>query len=275
MITTYYYVVLRLAPDAMRGELINIGIALFQPNEVPSVLTMAPLNKLRAIDASWDTRRLTEWTENIELILSLKHGISAQVGTLEAFGFCEKDSIGSFTAQSSSELTERIRDLRGKYVANKANTTSIKKERRTRLQTALRDKFKKMQVLGSQASDLLEHLVVQNVPVPGHDELKSDFVYKNGVYRLTQTLDYNVGPDSLHNKLAEACVKSTAADMAMRAYGPDTLRLAVFDVPDSMADAADSHIDLLHARGFEIFHFNNPESMANYIEKAAPINTLC
>ena len=72
MITTYYYVVLRLAPDAMRGELINIGIALFQPNEVPSVLTMAPLNKLRAIDASWDTRRLTEWTENIELILSLK-----------------------------------------------------------------------------------------------------------------------------------------------------------------------------------------------------------
>ena len=65
-------------------------------------------------------------------------------------------------------------------------------------------------------------------------------------------------------------MKSTAGDLAAAAYGPDTMRLAVVDVPEALADAADSQIDLLIARGFQIFHFDDQASMAEYIERAAP-----
>lgn len=270
MNTTYHYVVLRLAPDAMRGELINVGIALFPKDGESKVITMATLNKLRAIDDSWDSSRLSSWTSNIQTILTRKKAVSDQLRTLEMFGFCEANAAGMFSAGSEEELAKRIREIKVKYVANKARFDAPKREKRTRLQTALRDQFKRMHVLGTQAGDLAEHLVVANVPVPGHDELKNDFVYKNGIYRLTQTLDYNVALDSLHNKLAEACVKSTAAEMAARAYGENTLKMVVVDVPPALEDAADSHIDLLHARGFEIFRFNDSASMSSYMQKAVP-----
>lgn len=270
MNTTYHYVVLRLAPDPMRGEVINVGIVLFHDGEPPRIIMMATLNKLRAIDASWDTPRLAEWTQNIQAILTHRPGVRAQVDALGMFGFCETDAVGSFMAATADELQTSIRAIRAQYVANKSAEDKPKREKRTRLQTALREQFKKMRVLGTAATDLAEHLVVPNVPVPGYDELKSDFVYKNGVYRITQTLDYNVAPDSMHNKLLEACMKSTAGDLAAQAYGSDTMRLAVVDVPEALADAADPHIDLLLARGFQIFHFDDKASMASYIERAAP-----
>ena len=270
MNTTYHYVVLRLAPDPMRGEVINVGIVLFHDGEPPRIIMMATLNKLRAIDASWDTPRLAEWTQNIQTILAHRPGVRAQVDALGMFGFCETDAVGSFMAATADELQTSIRAIRAQYVANKSAEDKPKREKRTRLQTALREQFKKMRVLGTAVTDLAEHLVVPNVPVPGYDELKSDFVYKNGVYRITQTLDYNVAPDSMHNKLLEACMKSTAGDLAAQAYGSDTMRLAVVDVPEALADAADPHIDLLLARGFQIFHFDDKASMASYIERAAP-----
>lgn len=270
MKTTYHYVVLRLAPDPMRGEVINVGIVLFHESEPPRTIMMATLNKLRAIDASWDTLRLGEWTQNIQTILDRRSGVRAQVDALGMFGFCEPDAVGSFVAATAEELQARIRSIKSQYVANKSAEDNPKREKRTRLQTALRKQFKKMHVLGTAATDLAEHLVVPNVPVPGYDDLKSDFVYKNGVYRITQTLDYNIAPDGVHNKLLEACMKSTAGDLAVAAYGPNTMRLAVVDVPEALASAADSHIDLLMARGFEIFHFDDQVSMASYIERAAP-----
>lgn len=270
MKSTYNYVVLRLAVDAMRGEVINIGILLLEPEQPARPILMATLNKLRAIDASWNSQRLTAWVKNIETIVANYRTAIAQVQALARFGFCESDAVGMFTAESPEELAKHLARIKATYVANKQPEDKPKREKRTRLQTALREQFKRMHVLGETMDDLAQHLVVSNVPVPEYPDLKADFVYKNGTYRITQTLDYHVAPDSLHNKLTEACVKSTAAELAVRHYGATTKRLAVFDVPDEYASAVDSHVDLLHAQGFEIFHFDDSTSMADYLTKAAP-----
>lgn len=270
MNTTYHYVVLRLAPDQTRGEVINVGIALFPRDEEARVVTMATLNKLRAIDASWDSQRLTAWTQGVRMVLNNERGVAAQTQALARFGFCEPDAVGMFTANTPEEVAQRLQAIKATYVANKANEDRPKREKRTRLQTALRDQFKKMHVLGNDTDDLANHLVVANVPVPSHSELKTDFVYKNGVYRITQTIDYHVAPDSVHNKLAEACVKSTAAELAMKTYGPQTQRLAVLDIPQGMEDVTDAHVDLLLAQGFEVFHFGDNTSMAEYLKRATP-----
>jgi hypothetical protein len=272
MNTTYHYVVLRLAAEKMRGEVINVGVVLFKEGESPRPIAMATLNKLRAIDSSWSTGRLAKWIENVSAILnsSKNSSIARQVETLEQFGFCEAKAVGMFYAESNEELNERLLEIKQLYVSNSSRSEKVKGVKRTRLQTALRDKFKKMHILGGEIDDLNKHLVVSNVPIPSCPDLKSDFVYKNGVYRITQTIDYRVAPDSLHNKLSEACVKSTAAELAAKDYGDGTLRLAVLDIPDEYVASTDTHIDLLMAQGFEVFHFNDQQSMASYIEKAAP-----
>lgn len=271
MNTTYHYVVLRLATDDLRGEVINVGLVLFNGAERAQVHVMATLNKLRAIDATWDSSRLGQWTENVRALAEQESPPAEIINNLAAFGFCDGEAIGMFIADNPTQLAENLAEIKVTYIANRAAAERPKREKRTRLQTALREQFKKMHVLGETADDLAQHLVVSNVPVPAYPELKSDFVYKNGVYRVTQTIDYHVAPDSLHNKLAEACVKSTAAELALKAYGPDTKRFAVLDIPEEFADAADAHIDLLFAQGFEIFHFGDPASMDKYLKQAAPL----
>lgn len=270
MNATYHYTVLRLASDKTRGEVINAGIVLFQPNEKPRVMVLATLNKLRALDAAWDSQRLAAWAVNIETILRHNTGMVAQLQALGRFGFCNPDAIGMFIAENEAELAQKINTIKLAYVANKAKEAPPRREKHTKLQTALRNQFNRMHVLGHDAADIANHLVVANMPVPAYPELKNDFVYKNGVYRITQTLDYNVAPGSLHNKLQEACVKSTAADLAVREYGADTERYAVVDIPEAYMDTADAHIDLLLAQGFKVFHYRDRSSMDKYLHAATP-----
>lgn len=274
MNSTYNYVVLRLAVDQMRGEIINVGLLLLGPQEPARAIMMATLNKLRAIDASWSSQRLSAWVDNIHTILDNYHTPTSQVQALARFGFCEGDAVGMFTADTPAELSKHLTRIKAVYVSNKTKEETPKREKRTRLQTALRDQFKRMQVLGDTVDDLAAHLVVANVPVAGHPDLKADFVYKNGTYRITQTIDYHVALDSLHNKLMEACVKSTAAELAAQGYGSDTKRLAVLDIPQEFADSTDGHIDLLLAQGFEVFHFGNAQSMGQYFERAVPMGQV-
>ena len=274
MNTTYHYVVLRLATDDLRGEVINVGLVLFNGSERAQVYVLATLNKLRALDATWDSFRLGQWTENVRALAEQPLPPAAIINNLAAFGYCDGEAVGMFIAENKTQLADNLAEIKVTYIANRAAADRPKREKRTRLQTALREHFRKMHVLGETTDDLSQHLVVSNVPVPAYPELKSDFVYKNGVYRVTQTIDYHVSPDSLHNKLAEACVKSTAAELALKSYGPDTKRFAVLDIPEEFVDSADAHIDLLLAQGFEIFHFNDPVSLDKYLKQAAPLDPV-
>lgn len=270
MSSSYFYTVLRLAVDAKRGEVINVGVVLFHADDPARVITMATLNKLRAINATWDSQKLSAWGENVNAIVKSQRGMAAQLKALTSFGFCEPDAVGMFTAEDDGEVQKCLANIKATYVANKAQEEKPKRERRTRLQTALREQFSKMQVLGHDANDLANHLVVPNMPVPKQSDLKNDFVYKNGVYRITQTIDYNVAFDGIHQKLQEACVKSTAATMAAREYGEGTQQYAVLDIPEAYLEATDSHVDLLIAHGFEVFHFKDSQSMDEYLRKATP-----
>lgn len=264
----YHYVVLRLKTNDLRNEIINVGIVLFDESLKPTVITMAPLNKLRAIDTSWDAARLSQWTKRVHDVVEMERDAKALLATLDRFGYCDQKAIGMFMASSQKEVAENIAEIKRVYVANKSGGERMQKEKKSKLQILLKEQFERMQVLGSTMEDLANHMVVPNVPVPEHPGLKSDFLFKNGVYRITQTIDYNVAPDSLHNKLSEACVKSTAADLAVGRYGVDTKKFAVLDVPEDYMDLVDSHIDLLLTKGFEIFQFSNPLSIDVYLKKS-------
>lgn len=264
----YHYVVLRLKTNDLRNEIINVGIVLFDESLKPTVITMAPLNKLRAIDTSWDAARLSQWTMRVHDVVDMAKDAKELLATLDRFGYCDQKAIGMFMASSKREVDENIAEIKRIYVANKSGAERQKKEKKSKLQILLKEQFERMQVLGSTMEDLANHMVVPNVPVPDHPGLKSDFLFKNGVYRITQTIDYNVAPDSLHNKLSEACVKSTAADLAVGRYGSGTKKFAVLDVPENYMDSVGSHIDLLLTKGFEVFQFSNPSSIEVYLKKS-------
>jgi len=269
MNSTYEFVVLRLAPNPMRGELLNVGAVVFAPSGEATIHIMAPLGKLRVIDATWNASRLADWRHTLERVLRMDRSTAEHINTLAHLGYCKRGEPGMFLAENAAQLDAEISNIRRTYITPAGEAIqSHKRERKARLASELRQRFKSLKVLGKSIDDLSEHLIVPNVPVPDYPDLKADFVFKNGIYRLTQTLDYRVSAQGAHAKINEACVKSMAAQLASKSWGPDTLKLAVVQVPNEFADLADGHLDMLHAHGFEIFHADRQADMHRYVQQA-------
>lgn len=268
MNSMHEFVVLRLAPNPMRGELLNVGAAVFYTDRTPTVHIMAPLGKLRAIDATWSSAKLQSWKASVENALKAERTTQQHVLMLSRLGYCAEGEPGLFYAENANQFHAELSDIKRTYVTPIGDVTHQKRERRTRLSMELRQRFKALKVLGKSVEDLSEHLIVPNVPVPEYPDLKADFVYKNGVYRVTQTLDYRVSLQGAHAKINEACVKSMAAELATKAWGNDTVKLAVVQIPREFEDLADGHIDMLYAHGFEIFHADSQVDMARYVTRA-------
>lgn len=261
MTQLYEYVVLRVTPDTIRGEVVNVGIALFPSDGAASVRVSAPLAKLRALDAGWNAARVAAFRAQIEEILATSHSTSQKIRMLASLGFCQEAEAGFFYAKPS-ELASELREIDIRYV------DPLGEPRRTgprsKLHREMVTRFRSMDLLGSSVDDLAKHRVVPHVPVPNYPDLKSDFVYKNGVYRITQTLDYRVASRGAHQKISEACTKTMAANLAADAWGDNTLKFALVCVPPEVAPIADGHLDMLYAAGFEIFHADDPKDLSRY-----------
>ncbi|WP_158702884.1 hypothetical protein [Melaminivora suipulveris] len=137
----------------------------------------AELNKLRALDADWSSARLAAWAANVDRLATDAKNNQRAIEALAHFGFCDPEAIGMFSADSDAALARELAEIKTTYVANRAAADRPQRERRTRLQTALRQQFERMEVMGREADDVHNHLVVANLPVPSCPELKSDFVY--------------------------------------------------------------------------------------------------
>ncbi|OXS92657.1 DUF3037 domain-containing protein [Pandoraea apista] len=262
----YEYVVLRLAPDAIRGESINVGLAIFPQDESPVTRISASLAKVRQLDASWNSSRADRFRDAVqEIIVDQNRSIDERISLLAALGYCLPGEPGFFYA-SPSTLAEEIRLVEAQYIT--AKNEPNRRAPRSKLHQEIAQRFKSMKLLGKTADDLLDHLVVPHVAIPGTPDLKADFVYKNGVYRITQTLDYRVSSQGARQKIAEACTKVTAAQQGQKVWGDTTMKFALVCVPGEVADIADSHLDLLYASGFKIFHADKPKELASYHAEA-------
>lgn len=265
MTMLFEYVVLRLSPDAMRGENINIGLAVF-PEEGPALVRIsAQMAKIRAIDPTWSAERQSRLQEYLEELLSSRQKTQEKIDLLYGFGFCLQGDPGFFySTEAGIEIA--LREITEQYISTRLEKE--KKQGRSKLHQEMVVRFRSMDLLGSSVDDLARHRIVPHVPIPGNPDLKGDFVYKNGVYRITQTLDYRVSAMGAHQKVSEACTKVMAAAQALKAWGEDTKKYAIVCVPNEIADIADSHLDLLLASGFEIFHADSKTDLARYHSSA-------
>jgi len=263
MTENYEFVVLRLSPDPMRGETLNAGLIVFAQDGSVDVKIGAALGKLRALDDSIDRRYLATVRQRIMELVSYEGTTEDKVARLADFGFCSRRSPGFFTSNRTS-YRDHVRELEEVYVV----PAGIVRNQRSRLLDELLERLRSMSLLGSEESDLNRHLAVPSLPIPLHPDLKGDLVYRNGVYRITQTVDYQVAAAAAHKKISEVCTKVMAADLARRSWGDNLRKYAVVRVPETVASIADPHLDLLHAQGFDIFHYDNGDDLARYHESA-------
>ncbi len=124
----YRYVVLRLATNNLRGEIINMGAVLLQDGAAPRVIMMATLNKVRAVDASWTPARLAGWVANVRALAVRDAAPLKVVQTLGAFGLCDPDAVGMFMAETDAEVARQLAEIKAIYVSNRAPSAPARGE---------------------------------------------------------------------------------------------------------------------------------------------------
>lgn len=267
MTTQFEYVVLRLSPDAMRGENVNVGLAIFPEHGLPIVRITASIAKIRALDPSWTRVKAAALQKEIARIAAIPPSTQGRIELISSFGYCLQGEPGFFFC-SEARLEAEIRELSNQYISNRKTQTSP--QRRNKLHQEMVSHFRNKSMLGSGVDDLQRHLVIPHFPIPGNPDLKGDFLYLNGGYHITQTLDYRVSASAAHQKVTEACTKAMAATVGEKAWGKETHKYALVCVPPEVASIADAHLDLLYASGFEIFHADNPQDLNRYHSTAFP-----
>lgn len=260
MTELYEFVVLRLTLDPMRGETINVGLVIFNPDGHISIRIRGALNKIRSLDTDWGKSQIRELEEHVLSVAATLATTEERIEALATLGLCRPGQPGFFFA-NKTEVAREIRDLESMYVVPAGSNQRLPANA---LLKELMAKLRGMSLLGTSIDDLEHHLAVPHVPIPDNPDLKGDLVYKNGVYRVTQTVDYRVAPKFAHRKIQEVCVKVMATTQAAKHWGADLKKFAVIQVPDAIADIADSHIDLLLADGYNIFHFDRRDDLARY-----------
>lgn len=265
--TTYEYVVLRVQSNPMRGEAVNIGLAIFCPDRNVEIRLSAPLQKIRSVHPKWTTDDVQKLRMQIESIATASESTEERVRDLVSLGFCQQKSAGFFDAASLAEKNGEIARAEMMFVTNAKATAPHASVRKPKLQRELISRFKTMGILGRDFDDLQNHQVVANVPVPEHPGLKSDFLFKNGIYRLTQTIDYRVAEKGAHQKINEVCTKTMAAQVAEKYWGASLAKFAIVSVPSAIQAIAEPHIEMLKDSGFRIFT-DKDESLSAYHQAA-------
>jgi Protein of unknown function (DUF3037) len=197
MAHTFDFAVLRLIPDAARGESINLGVVIFHEGSIDvrlgEVLTRArslfpELTDNELTDAVGILQRLGD----VPLSAHERHRALARVG---AFALGE---LGSFTVSDDKPETysSQVSMLLATFVASPRSTRS-KVRNASKLATEVRKVFRKEKVLATigDAGALSEHKIVPEWPIPNRPSIRADLALRNGVMRVCELVDLDLVTD--------------------------------------------------------------------------------
>ena len=194
----YDFSVLRLVPDTVRGEVINIGIVVFKGDGL-DVRLRPTMTRARSIYPEFNDELLNEAVKNLQRLgsvdlspIELHRGLS-HIGPL-ALG-----DLGYFTAKDDSLESYEANIVRLLNIFVAAPKTSTVSEHRpsSRLAAGVRGIFRREKVLAKSGDvgALQEHKIVPAWPLPNGSDLKADLALKNGIMRVCEIVDLSVGSD--------------------------------------------------------------------------------
>jgi Protein of unknown function (DUF3037) len=238
MNNTYPFTVLRVAPDRMRGERLNVGIAVFKPGSVHIFIEFNSA-RLRALDPNllsigWDT-----WAQETTAFLTkLKDSNQRHHWLMHACSpiFADKD-FGYFEALSENDFDERVQEMLGRLIKKPGKTPdgTPRAKKASKLNGQLKNWFKHAGVFSNDQAELSNHRVVSNFPVNVSNDLYAEFAFKNGVVHVIETFDMRGYGKLTASIQKDAALKSIVLDQAKDALDATSKRIAIVAASDYSA----------------------------------------
>jgi hypothetical protein len=264
MAHTTNYSILRLTPDAARGETVNIGIAVFLPDRI-DVRVIPGAAKIRALNPNVSIDRLYALPELLNKMAGSLGNDSARLSVMQAFPLIELSDFGKFVSDARP-YEDQVQSLLERFV--KTPPRLRKAEKISRLDKELRTAFSASKLLGDHATDIKSHLVIPNFAISEAEELYADFALKNGKWHITATVDFRVARTSIRSaKRGQAAIKAITLDSAVRRFGTsNTVPLTVYTANDEDRDLIEPQLAMLHDYSERVYDFSSANDRAAYME---------
>lgn len=259
MALSFEYAILRVIPDARRGESVNIGLVVFADPGV-DVRILPSLAKVTALNGQVDLAKLRELPETLSEWTTGVTDNGARHALLQNLGLVSVSNLGRFELVQGREYEQVVSQLMRTLV----NPITVPREPYgTRIKTDLSKRFRKSNLLGDKPSAIAEHLIVQDYPIDEADGLYADFALKNSAYHVTETADFRAPSTPPVGLMRAASFAAVKLDKARQAFGKGTKRYVVYATRKGVPS---NPINLLSDYSDHMFHLESRQDMASYME---------
>lgn len=257
MVRSYRFAIVRLAPEGMRDERVNIGAAVFSEEDIDVRLSRR-LDKVRAISAAFDHSDLDSLAQLIsEQDSDIRSaGISDPAGRWSALGRIgpiQLAPLGTFVASDGEGYEHRIRSIL-KAMVEPEPAPVLERMKRSRLMSRLKLSLKSERILAGRGENLDSHRVVSNWPLA--EGLVADFVLKNGAMHVIETVDFSRDEVSVRKAVSDIAVSALVLEQARMSYGREETRARlVYDARTSAENAARPSLDAAANQGAQLVNW--------------------
>lgn len=269
MARSYKYCVLRYRPDPVRGEVVNVGLVIFVDGRV-DVRVTRQLTKAQALSPNLSFKMTGVLQADIADVCKDVPPEQAVV-LLRDFAPFTCSALGFFLATNDTYEAKVEQTMRW-LVTPPRRPSSM--EGKSRLFTEIKREFQRFNLLGHEADELSEHKVLTSYSLPGEEDLQADFIFKNGIYHLTQVVDYQTTPRAAQAKIKEVSVKAIALHQAPRALDGRTAGYALVRVPPEYESIAKPHLSILHDFCPNVLRYDIDSDRRKYWERMAEVTKL-
>jgi hypothetical protein len=244
MAPCYKFAIIRLAPDDVRDERLNIGAIILKEDDVDIRLSRR-LDKVRSISGAIEPAAIRELMANLKSLDGRLRGSGVEkekrLEMLSRVGPISLSKFGTFLAAEPSEYEERVVSILKAMVDAEPARRTVR-EKRSKLLTQVKTTFRKERVLAKRDETIDSHRIV---PCFELDEgLVADLVLKNGAYHVIETVDASGFEDSLRKAITDIGVAALVLERARMKFGDaETKARLVYSASSALENVAKPSLD--------------------------------
>ncbi len=259
--TMYKYSIIRITPNPVRAESINVGFVVTSPDGVPDVRVLDSFTKIKAVTNDYSMDQLDALKTQLEKMLTncltLEQAVSFFQGSITL------SSIGTFSALDYAEYENNINDINRLYItpikAGKKSPVSQK-----RIITELKNEFERFGIMGKNVNEIHNHKVVQGYPLAEDEGLYAELLLKNGRYHLTETLDFR--SSNSKQKMGDTAVKAITMNAAKTVWHDQVNTFLVYAIEASQERNYAQQINLVNGYADKMYNLLSASDMSAYFE---------
>jgi hypothetical protein len=260
------FAVVKISPDPLRDEAMNAMVIVLRPDRLQVCLTPNP-ERLRAIAPGVELNALEELKKSLQAVDNPDEPTPNRIARFRRLPGIIVSDAGSLQGETAADLDAHLHDLVARLLSSiHVPASPVLRPKVTSLTRELASVFKKEKLLGREDSDLDRHKIVRNVSVSNDGTLRADFVAKNRVMHVTETVDLRTDGGVSAGRLKDIAVAAVTLDEAKRNFGKRTKRYFVYAASTSDERQARGFLQAAEHHAEHTFNFATKSDRGHYLD---------